>query len=203
MPNKLIGITPEMLKDGKGIFANTNAKIRMMPHQVKMFLEADSNWVNNADRFMPCIIKSADKGVREALKDAVYTDMAAVGTDEGTWTDYIDLSYFLDNGHLSQLGRLMAKEKDNIRSFPDFKYFESIGLDHIGASWFDGCSNLSSIMLPNTAKRIEKRAFAGCKALKQMTLPTQLTEIQAQAFDGCIQLNTIVVPVGKRLYYLI
>ena len=195
--NKLLPITPQMLKAGKGIFDNTNAKIRMMPQQVKMFMEADSNWVNNADRFMPCIIKPADEGVHDALKDAVYTDMAAVGTDEGTWTDFIDLSYFLDNGHLSQFGRLLANKKDKIRSFADFKHFESIGLDHIGASWFDGFTKLSNITLPNTAKRIEKRAFAGCTVLKHMTLPTQLTEIQAQAFDGCTQLNTIVVPVGK------
>ena len=197
VPNKLIPITPQMLKAGKGILDNTNAKIRMMPQQVKMFEKADSNWTRYKDRFLPCIIKPADEGVRDALEEAVYTDMAAVGTDEGTWTKYLDLSYFLDNGHLSQFGRLLATEKEKIRSFADFKHFESIGLDHIGASWFDGFTKLSNITLPNTAKRIEKRAFAGCTALKQMTLPTQLTEIQAQAFDGCTQLNTIVVPVGK------
>ena len=201
--NKLLPITPQMLKAGKGILDNTNAKIRMMPQQVKMFLEADSNWVYNADRFMPCIIKPTDEGVRDALKDAVYTDMAAVGTDEGTWTDYYDLSYYRkDNGQFDhdrfmQFRTYLTRHSSDVRSFGDFKYFGSVGLDEVPFSMFEWFTKLSNIELPNSIKLIKSHAFDNCKALKEITLPTQLTKINDYAFANCPNLNTIVVPVGR------
>ena len=195
VPNIMKPISPQMLKIGKGVFDNTTAKIRMIPLQKEMF-EADESWSAYKDRFLPCIIKPGDEYVRNALEDICYFDNAAWGGDDDEWTDYIDLSRLKDEKGFGWLnGRF--KGNDDIRSFGDFKHFESVGLDYIGTSWFEGCEKLSNISLPNSARRIEARAFAFCPRLKAITLPTQVAEIQNDVFAGCSNLNTIIVPSGK------
>jgi hypothetical protein len=193
--NHIQPLKPEILTIGKGVFDNTNAKIRMMPLQVKPF-ESDPNWSAYKDRFMPCIIKPGDEYVRKALKDIRYHDYTAWGTDTKNWDEYIDLSRISDEKGFSWLAGVFKGNKD-IRSFGDFQYFEGIGLDFIGPSWFDGCENLGNISLPNTVWSIGNRAFGSCKQLRAITLPTALAEIQSNAFAGCSNLTTIVVPSGK------
>ena len=193
--NHIQPLTPELLKIGKGVFDNTNAKIRMMPLQVKPF-ENDPNWSAYKDRFMPCIIQPGDEYVRKALEDVRYHDYAATVTDTRNWDEYIDLSRVLDEKGFHWLGGVF-KDNDDIRSFGDFQHFESIGLNYIGASWFESCEKLSNISLPNTVTFIESRAFAFCPRLRSITLPTQVAEIQNDVFAGCSNLTTIIVPSGK------
>ena len=193
--NHIQPLTPEMLKIGKGVFDNTNAKIRMMPLQVKPF-ESDENWSAYKDRFLPCIIQPGDEYVRKALEDVRYHDYAAWGTDTRNWDEYIDLSRISDEKGFGWIGE-QFRNNDDIRSFGDFQYFEGIGLDYIGTSWFESCEKLSNISLPNSARRIEARAFAFCPRLRSITLPTQVAEIQNDVFAGCPNLTTIIVPSGK------
>lgn len=193
--NHIQPLTPEMLKIGKGVFDNTNAKIRMMPLQVKPF-ENDANWSAYKDRFLPCIIQPGDEYVRKALEDIRYHDYAATVTDTRNWDEYIDLSRISDEKGFGWIGE-QFRNNDDIRSFGDFQYFEGIGLDYIGTSWFESCEKLSNISLPNSARRIEARAFAFCPRLRSITLPTQVAEIQNDVFAGCSNLTTIIVPSGK------
>ena len=193
--NHIQPLTPEMLKIGKGVFDNTNAKIRMMPLQVKPF-ENDANWSAYKDRFLPCIIQPGDEYVRKALEDVRYHDYAATYTDTRNWDEYIDLSRISDEKGFGWIGE-QFRNNDDIRSFGDFQYFEGIGLDYIGTSWFESCEKLSNISLPNSARRIEARAFAFCPRLRSITLPTQVAEIQNDVFAGCSNLTTIIVPSGK------
>ena len=195
VPNIMKPISPQMLKIGKGVFDNTTAKIRMMPQQKEMF-EADESWSAYKDRFLPCIIKPGDEYVRKALSDVCYYDYAAWGGDDKEWDEYIDLSRVADEKGFGWLSTCF-KGNEDIRSFGDFKHFECVGLNYIGASMFQDCKKLSNISLPNTVQTIQSQAFANCTKLRAITLPTALTEIQMGAFSGCSNLTTIVVPSGK------
>ena len=68
-----------------------------------------------------------------------------------------------------------------------------MGLDYVGASWFEGCPNLGNIVLPSTIKTIGAKAFNGCTALQEIELPATVTALGDHAFDGCTSLNTIIV----------
>ena len=93
----------------------------------------------------------------------------------------------------SWLDGKFTQNKDKIYSFSDFKWFESVGLDYVGPSWFEDCSKLSNITLPSTIKYIRQKAFKGCTSLKEIELPMGVSSIQNEAFGGCTSLNTIVV----------
>ena len=189
--NRIDPIKPEQVTIGKGVFDGTSAKIKMMPQQVAWF-EADTTWNKYKDRFMPCIIKPGDEGIKDALKPMAYYDMAHTGYDPTTWDDYIDLARIAGAG-FSWLDGKFREESDEIRSFADFQHFESVGLDYVGKEWFRGCRKLTNIVLPKTIKTIQEYAFASCTSLQEIDLPAALTEIGSCAFADCQDLKTIRV----------
>lgn len=193
--NHFTPITPKMLKIGSGVLDGTNARLKMMPQQVAWF-EADSAWVQYRDRFMPCIIQPVDEEVKDALEFLTFTDDAATKTDDSEWDDYIDLSRLATIGDNYDFGKLDGKfteVKDDLRSFPDFKYFEALGMKKVHESWFEGCYKLSNILLPGTITSIERRAFKGCSALIEIDIPESVNEINSEAFSGCTALKSIYV----------
>ena len=189
--NKLQPMTPQQIKIGKGVLDGTTASIKMMPQQVAWF-EADSTWVKYKDRFMPCLIRLNDSGVKDALKDMSYYDPANEGTDNALWKEYCDLARIAGAGFSWLDGKFQAQH-ENIHSFGDFKHFQSVGLNYVGKSWFEGCSNMGDILLPATITDIREKAFKGCSALKQIELPQAVATIGNDAFAGCSSLDAICV----------
>ena len=187
--NRIDPLTPQQVKLGKGVFDGSKARLKMLPQQVAWF-EADSTWAKYKDRFQPCIIRVADEGVRKALKDKAFEDKAATGTDDSYWTDYIDYASIAPD--FSWLNGRFTAYKDDIRSFADFKYFESVGLNFVGDEWFKDCSLLSNILLPDSTKTIGSRAFQACTKLEEIELPATITMIKDNAFSAS-GLKTIVV----------
>lgn len=59
---------------------------------------------------------------------------------------------------------------------------------------FVGLSSLTSVVLPETVKNIEDRAFLNCTNLNSINLPTNLQQIGAYAFSGCAKLESINIP---------
>ena len=78
----------------------------------------------------------------------------------------------------------------DITSFDEFQYF--FGLTEIGG--FEGCSNLSSIVLPSTAKIIQTFAFEECTSLKTLVIPNSVMYIGQRSFAGCTGLTSIEIP---------
>ena len=189
--NHIDPIKPSQVKIGQGVLAGTNAIIKMMPQQVEWF-EADSAWTAYKDRFVPCIIQPTDDGIKAALKPMAYYDMAHTGNDWTTWPDYIDLARIQGAG-FSWLDGKFREKSDDIRSFPDFKHFASVGLDYVGKEWFRGCRKMTNIFLPSTIKTIDDYAFASCSSLQEIELPEAVEKINAAAFADCTDLKTIVV----------
>ena len=51
---------------------------------------------------------------------------------------------------------------------------------------FVGCTNLESVILPNTLETIGAYAFAGCSNLKSVTIPASVKTIEAGAFSSSV-----------------
>ena len=189
--NELQPLTPQQIKIGKGVLDGTTASLKMMPQQVAWF-DADSTWAQYKDRFLPCIIRLTDSGIQKALADMSYYDPANKGTDNALWTDYCDLARIAGAGFSWLDGKFQAQH-NNIYSFGDFRHFQSVGLNYVGKSWFEGCANMGDILLPATVTDIREKAFKDCSALKQIELPQGVATIGDNAFAGCSKLNAIRV----------
>ena len=60
------------------------------------------------------------------------------------------------------------------------------------AGWFDGCTNMRAITIPENVTAIETRAFNNCTGLKEINIPNKVTTIGSFAFANC-HLNKITL----------
>ncbi len=64
----------------------------------------------------------------------------------------------------------------------------------IGASAFTGCSNLTSVTIPNSITSIGEGAFSNCEGLTSAVLGEGMANIGISAFSSCISLTAIIIP---------
>lgn len=69
----------------------------------------------------------------------------------------------------------------------------------IGASCFAGCTDITTVILPETVEAINSHAFKGCTSLRGMSLPESVTFIGTGAFSGCSALEAVCIP-GSAAY---
>lgn len=76
----------------------------------------------------------------------------------------------------------------------------------IGEESFAGVSNVTVVKLPETAKKIEERAFAGSNVRKVFANQTDIEEIGESAFSEChnlvqVDLSRKLTTVAKNAFY--
>ena len=74
--------------------------------------------------------------------------------------------------------------------------FEGDNLSKINLNTFNGCSALSSIVLPESLEKIEYNAFDDCSALKSIVIPDKVTYIGEGAFNYCTGLQEAYIGDG-------
>ena len=189
--NHLTALTPQQLKIGKDVFANSpKVRLKMMPQQVAWF-ESDSTWATYRERFLPVVFHTDDEGVTSALEPLTYSNPSGFDPDE--MDGFIDLSLVLGKrGGFSWLDDRFRGNAD-IYSFADFNLFGHLGLDYVGTRWFYNCSNMNRISLPSTIRKIHDQAFKGCSSLTEIELPAKVDLIENEVFAGCTSLKTVIV----------
>lgn len=77
------------------------------------------------------------------------------------------------------------------------------GATSIGVGAFAGCSNMASVVIPDSVRTIEAAAFAGC-GLTSITIPESVTSLDykgyGSVFGGCEKLSAIYVATGNPNY---
>ena len=61
---------------------------------------------------------------------------------------------------------------------------------------FDGCFNLANVTILNNVSTIEGGAFARCSSLKNIIIPNGLTTIAQGTFENCSSLVNCIIPDG-------
>lgn len=68
----------------------------------------------------------------------------------------------------------------------------------IGGSAFSGCSDLTSIQLPDSLLAIVQSGFQKCKRLKTVVMPPTMRVLSQGAFNSCDSLETVTFPMGLK-----
>ena len=64
----------------------------------------------------------------------------------------------------------------------------------IGTFAFYNCSSLTNITIPNSVTSIGGAAFEGCSSITSITISDSVTSIGSAAFEGCSNLTSITIP---------
>ena len=140
--------------------------------------KTDTYWSNFTHFVDPCNIVFADANV----KAVCVANWDTNGDGE--------LSY-AEAEAVTSLGTVF-RNNTTITSFNELVYFT--GLQALTSHAFDGCSQLTSIMFPNSIIVLANYAFKGCSRLASVTLPDQLISIMNYAFQNCTALTQIDIP---------
>ena len=129
--------------------------------------------------------------VMPELADTVV--MTASAEDELT---YGNLSYRVeDSGTITITSCDRSAAEVIIPAEIDGKVVTSIG-DYA----FYGCTNLTSVTIPEGVTKIGAFVFENCTSLTSITIPEGVTEIGDGAFSDCISLTSIEVDSGNENY---
>ena len=104
-----------------------------------------------------------------------------------------------DEGCFALVDHTLMFVADNWDGSPVLRVPESIAGEpviSIGAGCFAGCSELTTILLPESVTAISPMAFAGCTALRGLFLPEGVELIGNDAFAGCQALEAIRIPAS-------
>ena len=137
----------------------------------------------------------------------ILKDVAAYCGKEYLFVDSSDGHCYLfdENGNENNIKKLMKIDVNfycsNIESIIIPNSVESIGDDA-----FAWCRSLKSIIIPDSVKWIGDDAFIWCKNLKSIVIPNSVEEIGNYAFSKCRSLKSIIIPdsvksIGNRVFW--
>lgn len=84
----------------------------------------------------------------------------------------------------------------NHRSVEVIRFEEGDTRTYLAGSAFEGCTNLKTVILPDSLLSIPANAFKDCVSLTDIRIPDGVTGIGGSAFAGCVSLTELVLPVG-------
>ena len=109
-----------------------------------------------------------------------------------------DLYYLLDSGSMTaevtsgpSSWKTSLTTADILESITDNN--KTYTVTRISTNAFNGCSNLTSVTIPNSVKRIEQYAFYNCTNLTSVTIGNGVKEIEYRAFDGCYNVTSVFI----------
>ena len=90
------------------------------------------------------------------------------------------------------------KSNTEISTFNELEYFT--GLTSIGGWAFYECSNLASVIIPQSVTSLSANAFRSCRQLQSIVIPTCVSSIESSSFGGCSGLHYIKVDEHNTKY---
>ncbi len=98
---------------------------------------------------------------------------------------------------VTDLGSVFSRNA-SLTSFDELQFFT--GLTSIAVDAFNGCTGLTSVVIPESVTRLESYSFYNCLSLTSITIPSDVSYIGEYVFSKCSSLNYIHVNDDNTTY---
>lgn len=166
-----------------------------MKEQLKLFIEANSNLLDNGDfeELYARLDQPYRSDLTKILLDADIDPLPQMKHIPYRMYEELDISRISTPSNIESIG---------MSAFHGCKHLESAvfasGLVIIEDSAFLQCSRLKRIVLPDTLQVIERFAFFGCPIASHLVFPTSLTTIETSAFNNCTTIEQVTLPASIK-----
>ncbi len=128
--------------------------------------------------------------------------LSAFPVNADDWMTYGDFTYSVgDDGNIT-IGEYNGEDAQVV--IPE--KIDGKNVTVIGKCVFEDNQTITDVVLPNTVKEIDYKAFASCKNLKNINFPDELEKINLYAFTTCHSLEKIdltnVKTIGECAFQL-
>ena len=175
--------------DSKGNTAGST-KIDMSVNDSAEYVRLDSN-------LFKIVVRSFDDGQNEWVTTAehFYTILVMPEKETNQDENYI-LVYETNGDEATVTGIEFLKENVSSVIIPSTVTIEDVEytVTAIGDEAFSGCSNLTSVTLPNSLTSIGDWAFYDCQNITSLDIPNSVTSIGDYAFSHCENMESITLP---------
>ena len=90
------------------------------------------------------------------------------------------------------------ENNSTITTFDEFRFFTNVTalgtiIQSKATGGFQGCTSLTSIILPESITKISGNTFKGCSSLSVIAIPQAVSEMTGTPFDGCSNLQRVEI----------
>lgn len=131
---------------------------------------------------------------KEAWTENVIHEVCSCGAIENTtWLKHLTFEKIDEDENGTYDYVKVVDCDESIESVVIPSHFQGVPVTTIDVYAFENCSNLKSVMLPETITTIVSRSFIGCSSLISIDLPESVTHLNPRAFENS-GLKELVVP---------
>lgn len=127
---------------------------------------------------IPSTIRWIKSDIHSDILEEVVIDDAPI---ESFYGFYFEGGDIYNNNH---------SQFSNCTNLKSFSFGNACKITVMGWSFFEGCTSLSDVQLPETLTHIGPNAFGGCTSLKSIVIPQNVEGIM-RSFKDCTSLETV------------
>ena len=199
---KPISNVNDMFCSGDSAPVAIDCRMNIEPVLASVVLSWDASWIGGDADAVVVILDNGVEVKRTSGTGSFTHVLAGIGPHELSYTTYVNgvaqsevytvnvyaqWKYKIEDGGLiiTEAMRTTESVPHSINGFPVTK---------IADGAFAGCTNMTSVTMPNSVTSIGVRAFAGCTGITNVAIPDGVEYVGYEAFASCPAVTNVVLP---------